>query len=128
MKTNTGLAAVAVACLGLAACSPAQEAKLQAAAASPPGQLFCGIQTAGGGAVIAKIVQAAVAGAAPAATPAAVLVTGMSKEFVDAQCAAAARAAGGVGAIAVAPPDAPAAVPTVAVPAVVPLPATVSKT
>jgi hypothetical protein len=91
----------------LAACTAQQNT---AALQTPAGQLFCAIQTAGGGAVVVGLVNAeiaAVPGAAPT-VPLAVIATGMTKTLVDANCAAA-------GGIAVAPPANPAAAPQVAV-------------
>jgi hypothetical protein len=91
-----------------AACTAQQQQTVNTALASPPGQLFCAIQTGGGGAVVVGLVNAAVSGAAPGAAPLAVIATGASKAFVDAACAAAKG-------IPVVPPANPAAAPQVAV-------------
>ena len=101
MKTILALATIAA----LAACSSAQ---VQTALSSPAGQLFCGIQTAGGGAVVVGLIDAEATAAAGAAAPVAVIATGVAKAKVDADCAAA-------GGIAVSPPANPAAAPQVAV-------------
>jgi hypothetical protein len=119
------LALIAVA---LAACSATQ---VNTALQTPTGQLFCAVQTAGGGAVVVGLINAeataagvAVPGVAPA-VPLAVLATGAAKATVDADCAAA-------GGVAVSPPANPTAAPQVAIvspkaaPAVA-APATVSK-
>lgn len=73
----------------LAGCSTAQGDK---ALASQAGQLFCSIQTTGGGAVVVAVANAAAAGVAGPAAPLAVIATGASKAFVDAACARAAAA------------------------------------
>lgn len=98
--------------LGLAACTPGQ---IQTAASTPAGQLFCAVQTNGGGAMTVALINAEASASAPAAAPVAILATGMAKAYVDAACAAA-------GGIAVSPPVNTAAVPLVAVvaPPVVP--------
>lgn len=67
-----------------AGCTPQQQQTVDTALANPAGQLFCAIQTGGGGAVVVGLVNAAVSGAAP---PLAVIATGASKAFVDAACA-----------------------------------------
>src|SRR5271170_7148265 len=87
--------------LGLAACSQSQ---LTSAATSPTGQLFCAIQTQGGGAIVAGMVQAEAGALAPGAAPLVILATGAAKATVDGICAAA-------GGIAVSPPANPAAAP-----------------
>jgi hypothetical protein len=93
--------------LGLSACA-AQEAQINTALQSMPGQLFCGIQTGGGGALVVGLVNAEVAAAAPGAAPIAVIATGATRAFVDQACARA-------GGIPVSPPANPAAAPQVAV-------------
>ena len=57
-------------CVGasMVACSPAQQAKTDQVLSSKPGQLFCRIQLAGGGAVLAGAVDAAATAAAPGAS------------------------------------------------------------
>ena len=94
--------------LALSACSASQQAAVTKAASSPTGQLFCGIQTQGGGAIVVGIIDAAATVALPAAGPVVALATGAAKSAVDATCAAA-------GGIAVSPPANPAAAPQVAV-------------
>lgn len=101
------LPAIAALCV-LASCGPNAQTKIDTALASPAGQLFCAVQTSGGGAVVVGLVNAEIVGAAPGAAPVAVLATGASKAFVDAACAKA-------GGIAVSPPPVPAAAPVVAV-------------
>lgn len=91
--------------IALTACTTAQQ---QAALSSPAGQLFCAIQTGGGGAIVVGLINAELTGAAPGAAPIAVLATGATKAFVDGACAKA-------GGIAVSPPAVPAAAPQVAV-------------
>jgi hypothetical protein len=93
-----------LALLLLPACSPTQQAQVNTTLASPAGQLFCSIQTSGGGQIVASVIDATASAALPGAAPAAVLVTNMSKGFVDAACAAAAASAGGTGGVAVSPP------------------------
>ena len=83
------------------------------AAETPAGQLFCSIQTAGGGAFVAGLVDAEASAIAPAAAPVAVIATGATKAAVDAACAAAATSTGAVSGVPVSPP--PAAVPSVAI-------------
>lgn len=79
--------------------------------ASQPGQLFCAVQTAGGGALVVGLIDAEATSAAPAAAPVAILATGLAKAQVDADCAKAAPGGG----VAVSPPANPTAVPQVAV-------------
>jgi hypothetical protein len=87
------------------ACSPTEKARLDAAIVSPPGQLFCSIQLAGGGTVVAGVVDAATTAAAPGAGPLVVLATGQTKAFVDEACTKAAQQmAGGVTGVPVPPP------------------------
>lgn len=85
----------------LPACSSAQ-------LASPAGQLFCAIQTGGGGTVVVGLINAVVAGGAPAAAPLAIIATGASEDFVNKACAAAKG-------VPVSPPADPASAPKVAV-------------
>jgi hypothetical protein len=87
------------------ACSPTEKAKIDLAIMSPPGQLFCSIQLAGGGTVVAGVVDAAATAASPGLGPLAVLATGQTKAFVDEACAKAAQqVAGGVSGVPVPPP------------------------
>lgn len=99
-------AALAVAFV-LAGCSDTQ---INTALSSPSGQLFCAIQTAGGGTVVAGLIDAEASAVAPGATPIAIIATGATKATVDADCAKA-----GAGGIAVSPPANPAAAPQIAV-------------
>lgn len=94
--------------LAVVACTPAQEARINTALATPAGQLYCAVRAAGGSAVVVGLVNAAVAGAAPSAAPLAVIATGATKAFVDAACARA-------GGVPVVPPVDPAAAPQVAI-------------
>lgn len=97
--------------LALGACSTAQ---VQTALSSPAGQLFCAVQTAGGGTVVVGLVDAEASALAPSAAPIAIIATGAAKTTVDADCASAGKSAGGTG-IAVSPPANPAAAPQIAV-------------
>lgn len=84
--------------LALAACSPAQ-------LKTPAGQLFCSIQLAGGGSIIAGIVVAETGAAAPGAVPIAVLATNSGVAAVNADCAkAVASVPGAVTSVPVSPP------------------------
>jgi hypothetical protein len=85
--------------LGIAACS-------SGITTAQAGQLFCAVQTNGGGALVVGLIDAAASGTA--AGPVAVVATGLAKSVVDGYCAQA-------GGIAVSPPAAPAAAPQVAV-------------
>ncbi len=89
----------------LAGCTSAQ---LQTAASTPAGQLFCAVQTAGGGSIVVGLIDAEASSLAPAAAPVAILATNATKILVDRACAAA-------GGIAVSPPANPASAPQVAV-------------
>ncbi len=91
--------------LALAGCTAAQ---VQSAVTSEPGQLFCAVQAAGGGAIVVGLVDAEATALAPAAAPVAILATNASKAFVDSACAAA-------GGIAVSPPSNPSVAPQLAV-------------
>jgi hypothetical protein len=102
---NKSIIAAGACLLALSACSSAQ---VQTALSSPAGQLFCAVQTSGGGTIVAGLIDAEATAAAGAAAPVAVLATGVAKAKVDADCAAA-------GGIAVSPPANPAAAPQVAI-------------
>lgn len=106
---------IIIAALALAGCSATQQASVDKALASQPGQLFCLLQTAGGGQIVASVIDATASAALPGAAPAAVLVTGMSKAYVDAACARAAASAGAVAGVPVSPPAAGVPVAPVAV-------------
>lgn len=105
MKRLIALAAIA----SLAGCSVAQNAAVTKAMATPPGALFCAIQTTAGP-LIVTAVDAEASALAPASAPVAIIVAGMAKAQVDADCAAA-----GPGGVAVSPPASTAVVPQVAV-------------
>ena len=78
----------------LTACTPATQQRVDAAAASPAGQLYCAVRTVTGPMVIAAInAEASKVGAAPVA----IIATGLAKATVDDICARA-------GGIAVSPP------------------------
>jgi hypothetical protein len=87
-----------------AACSPTAVDKINQAIASPTGQLFCEIQLAGGGTVVAGVVDAAATAAAPGAGPLAVVATNQTKAFVDEACRRAALQVAGVAGAPVPPP------------------------
>ena len=110
----------ALAAWALTGCSPTQQTQVNTALNSQPGQLFCRVQTSGGGAIIVAVVNAAAVGlswpAAPIAGPAAVIATGASKAFVDQACADAAKALAAPAAVPIPPPPDPASAPKVAVP------------
>jgi hypothetical protein len=105
-----GLLAVAGA-FGIAACvGTTQTTSLQ----SPAGQLFCAIQTSGGGTIVAGLVSGASATLGGAA-PLVVLATNAGQTAVDQDCAAAAAATGGTAGLPVVPPAVPSAAPLVAI-------------
>lgn len=97
--------------LVVASCGTSGTAALQ----SQPGQLFCAIQTNGGGSILAGVIDAEATAASPAAAPIAILATNATKVFVDNACTQAAANTGAVSAIPASPPANPAAAPTVAV-------------
>ena len=105
MKRMIALAAIA----SLAGCSAAQNAAVTKAMGTPGGQLFCSIQTTAGPLIVAAIDAQATA-LSPASAPVAIIATGLGKDAVDADCAAA-----GPGGTAVSPPPATAVVPQIAV-------------
>jgi hypothetical protein len=108
-------------CMGMliVACTPTQQAQTNQVLSSRPGQLFCSIQLAGGGTVIAALVDVGATAAAPASGPFVVVATGQTKAFVDDACAKAAQQmAGAVTGVPVSPP-AP-AVPVQQLPITVP--------
>ena len=96
---------IAAAVIVLGACSQTQ---ITTAASSPAGQLFCAIQTSGGGSIVAGLIDAEATAANPLAGQAAVMATGALKSQVDAECAAA-------GGVAVSPPVNPASAPVIAI-------------
>jgi hypothetical protein len=91
--------------LGVAGCSPTA---ITTALDTPTGQLFCAVQTGGGGAVVVALIDAAATAAAPAAAPVAVIATGAGQAVVNADCALAKG-------IPVSPPPLPATAPQVAI-------------
>jgi hypothetical protein len=107
-KLTPVLALLAIGGLGLAACSPADDTKIAAALASPTGQLFCKVQMAGGGSMIAGVTDAEATALAPSLAPVAVIATGLAKTRVDDLCNEAAVRAGAVAGTPVPPPLDPA--------------------
>jgi hypothetical protein len=93
-------------------CAASQRAAVSAAK-SPPGQLFCALQSEGG-VYVAGLIDAEASGLSPTGSAVAVLATGLTKARVDADCALAGTSVGGSG-IAVSPPADPASAPQVAV-------------
>lgn len=121
-RLGQGLQTVVVlgALSAVAACAPTTPGTPspgQQAAGTVSGQLFCALQKAGGGQIVASIVEAKVAGmtADPSTQALAVLATNTGKVFVDNTCDKAAIAAGAVSAVPVAPPPANVTVAPVAV-------------
>ena len=105
-----------VALVALSGCSATQTAQVQTALASDPGQLFCDIQLAGGGSMVAGVVDAEASALAPGLAPVAVLATDAGKQFVDDACTKAAKSiTGATSGVAVSPPLNPAAAPQVAI-------------
>jgi hypothetical protein len=106
--TRVALATIAIP-LGvgviMTACTPAQQAQTNQALSSQPGQLFCRVQLAGGGTVLAGLVDVAATAAAPGAGPLVVVATGQTKVFVDDACTKAAQQTpGAVSGVPVSPP------------------------
>lgn len=62
-------------------------AGITSALQSPTGQLFCRVQTEGGGSFIVGLVDAEATALAPPAAPVVVVATGAAKIVVDAECA-----------------------------------------
>jgi hypothetical protein len=87
--------ALSVAIGAMTACAPTQQPGTGPVLSSQPGQLFCHIQLAGGGSVLAAIVDATATAAAPAAGPLVVVATGQTKAFVDDACTKAAQQTAG---------------------------------
>jgi hypothetical protein len=82
----------------------------QALSGATTGQLFCAIDTAGGGQIVAGIIDAdASAAGGPAAGEVAVLATNLAQATVQSYCQKAAQAVGGVSGVPVSPPTAPVA-------------------
>lgn len=110
MKRIIGSIAIAALAV-LAGCS---STSINNALSSPAGQLFCAVQTDGGGTAVVGLIDAEATAAAPALGPVAVIATGAGKAQVDADCATAGKSAGGTG-MAVSPPSNPAAAPQMAI-------------
>lgn len=104
----------ALVAVGVAACTPTQQATVNQALASQPGQLFCAISV-GSAPIVMGVVQAGAATAGPAAEAEAVLATGASAQFVQNACQQAAANVGASAGVPVSPPANPTAAPTVAV-------------
>lgn len=79
------------------------------------GQLFCALQTAGGGTIVAGLVDAAASAEAPTLAPIAIVATNATQTFVNNACTQAAVNTGAVAAVPVSPPASPATAPTIAV-------------
>jgi hypothetical protein len=107
---------IGLACLAmLAGCTdPAADAAIAAKLKSPPGQLFCLVQTHGGGDAVVGLLDAEASALAPGAGPVAVIATGLGKVKVDDLCNEAAKQAGGTG-MPVSPPLDPATAALVAI-------------
>ncbi|HTI81716.1 MAG TPA: hypothetical protein VL614_14810 [Acetobacteraceae bacterium] len=106
-----GMLVGSVSLLGLAGClAGCSNSSITSALSSPAGQLFCAIQTNGGGTAVVGLLDAQASAAAPTLAPVAIIATGAAKAQVDADCAAA-----GTGGIAVSPPANPATVPQIAI-------------
>lgn len=102
--------------LFLVGCGADAQKKINDALASPAGQLFCAVQTGGGGTIVVGLINAEITGASPAAAPVAILATGATKQFVDGACAsAAAQIPGARVGIPVSPPADPVAAPKIAI-------------
>ena len=84
------------------------QARATSLARTPEWELFCAVQLAGGGAIVAALIDAQAAATAPAAAPVAIIATGAAKSFVDAACAKA-------GGIPVSPPVDPDSAPRIAI-------------
>lgn len=118
MRSNLSRLGMVVGALALAGCTQGQQGALNMGLASPPGQLFCTIQTTGGGSFVARLLATAMTGTAPTAAPLFVLATDAGKAAVDADCAKAAQTVtGGVSGVPVSPPANPGTVASVAIPA-----------
>lgn len=89
----------------LTACSQSQ---VQTALSSPAGQLFCAVQTAGGGTVVAGLIDAEASASTGPAAPVAIIATGVAQAQVNQDCAQA-------GGIPVSPPANPSTAPQIAV-------------
>lgn len=110
-KSFAILSAFAFTCL--TACSAPQ---INTALSSPPGELFCSIQLAGGGSMVGGLVSAEASALLPGAAPIAVLATNSGVAAVNADCAKAAQSiAGGVSGVPVSPPPNPAAAAQIAI-------------
>lgn len=95
--------------LALLAVAGCQSTQIADALKTPGGELFCRIQTAGGGSFVAALTATAATAAAPGGAPLYVIATNAGKAAVDADCAkAAATVPGGVAGQAVSPPADPA--------------------
>jgi hypothetical protein len=101
--------------LPLAGCNAGSLATGATALSSPAGQLFCAIDTGGGGQIIAGLIDADATAKLGAAAPIAVVATNATAAAVQADCAAAAQAVGGKAGVPVSPPPSTATVATVAI-------------
>jgi hypothetical protein len=117
MLTKMGsLSVMGLGLLALACCTATDQTKIETAAATPAGQLFCAMQV-GLTPIVAKIVTDQGTKAGPEGAASAVVVTGATSAWVQGVCDAAAKATGASAAIPVSPPVVGlATVPTVAVP------------
>lgn len=108
LLARTALHSALLPMLGLLALPACSSSDVTTALATPAGQLFCAVQTSGGGTVVVGLINAEVSGVAPGAAPAAIIATGAAEAAVNADCAAAKG-------IPVSPPVNPATAPQVAV-------------
>lgn len=95
--------------LPLAGCN-ASSSTTATALQSQAGQLFCAIDTAGGGQIVAGVIDAdATAAGGATAGEVAVLATNLAQATVQNYCQKAAQAVGGVSGVPVSPPATPVA-------------------
>lgn len=94
---------------GIVAMAGCTQQQVQTALATPAGQLFCAVNTIGGGTIIAAITTDIAAGVNPLLQTVSVIATNATKAYVTNACAAA-------GGLPVSPPPVPSAAPQINVP------------
>jgi hypothetical protein len=81
--------------------------------ATPAGQVFCSLQTQGGGSLVVGLIDAEATAVSPAVAPVAILAANTAQSDIDSACADAGRLVGGTGSQAVPPATSVPSVPVV---------------
>lgn len=90
--------------LAVSACAATPPPAIVQAAKTPAGALFCSLQLAGGGAILANVIQVGASSLLTGSAPLVALATNAGKSVVDQTCNDAAASKGAISGTAVSPP------------------------